>query len=39
MKVTVCVSPTFYRCVFEFAGDIKVLGPQDVLDEYRNRLT
>lgn len=38
-RVTVCTSPTFYRWVFGFEGDIKILGPQKVLNEYRNMLT
>lgn len=38
-RVTVCTSPTFYRWVFGFEGDIKILGPQNVLNEYRNMLT
>lgn len=38
-RATVCTSPTFYRWVFGFEGDIKILGPQNVLNEYRNMLT
>lgn len=38
-RVTVCTSPTFYRWVLGFEGDIKILGPQNVLNEYRNMLT
>ena len=31
----VCASPTFYRWVFGFNGDMKILGPADVLEEYK----
>ncbi len=38
-KVLVCTSPTFYRWVFGFGGDINIVGPQAVVEEYRSRLT
>lgn len=37
-KVMVCTSPTFYRWVFGFGGNIVIEGPKPVLDEYRSRL-
>lgn len=33
--VKVCPSPTFYRWVFGWNGGMKILGPQNVLDEYK----
>ena len=33
--VTVCPSPTFYRWVFGWNGGMKILGPQNVIDEYK----
>lgn len=33
-RVYVNLSPTFYRWVFGFQGDIRITGPQKVLDEY-----
>ena len=35
LTVTVDVSPTFFSWVFSFAGRVKILAPQNVLDEYR----
>ena len=35
VKVTVCPSPTFYRWVFGWNRDMKILGPENVKDEYR----
>ena len=34
-KVTVSPSPTFYRWVFGWNGAMKILGPQDIIDEYK----
>lgn len=31
----VCASPTFYRWVFGWGGDMKILGPESVLEEYK----
>ena len=36
VQVEVCTSPTFYRWIFGFCGDIKILGPESTLNEYRN---
>ena len=36
--VKVCTSPTFYRWVFGFNGKIKIAGPQQVTDEYKEML-
>ena len=35
VKVKVCPSPTFYRWVFGWNGDMKILGPDNVKEEYR----
>ena len=35
VKVRVCASPTFYRWVFGWNGDMKILGPDKVKEEYR----
>ncbi|MBR1757720.1 MAG: WYL domain-containing protein [Lachnospiraceae bacterium] len=35
VNVTVCPSPTFYRWVFGWNGDMKILGPENVKEEYR----
>ena len=34
-KVMVCTSPTFYRWVFGFCGGIKIIGPEVVVQKYR----
>ena len=34
-KVTVSPSPTFYRWVFGWDGAMKIIGPQNVKDEYK----
>ena len=34
-KVTVSLSPTFYRWVFGWDGAMKILGPQNVKEEYK----
>ena len=31
----VCASPTFYRWVFGWNGDMRILGPQAVVEEYK----
>ena len=36
--VSVCTSATFYRWVFGFNGKIKIVGPQQVTDEYKEML-
>ena len=36
--VTVSPSPTFYRWVFGWDGDMKILGPQGVVDAYKEML-
>ena len=38
VSVMVCTSPTFYRWVFGFGGKIKIVGPDKVLEEYRQRI-
>ena len=35
VTVTVDVSPNFYSWVFSFAGRVKILSPQPVIDQYR----
>ena len=37
-RVMVCTSPTFYRWVFGFGGEIKIVGPDKILEEYRQRI-
>ncbi|MGM9929318.1 MAG: helix-turn-helix transcriptional regulator [Bacillus sp. (in: firmicutes)] len=37
-KVMVCTSPTFYRWVFGFGGKIKIVGPKNVLEKYKQLL-
>lgn len=37
--VSVCTSSTFYRWVFGFNGKIKIVGPQPVVDSYKEMLT
>ena len=36
--VSVCTSTTFYRWVFGFNRKIKIVGPQQVTDEYKEML-
>ena len=38
VTVKVCAGPTFYRWVFGFAGKIRILGPDLVLNEYKEML-
>ena len=38
VKVKVCVGPTFYRWVFGFGGKIRIVGPDIVKEQYRERL-
>ena len=38
VKVKVCTGPTFYRWVFGSSGKIKIEGPEEVRDEYREML-
>lgn len=38
VNVTVCASPTFYRWVFGWNGDMKILGPKSVVVEYKEML-
>lgn len=35
IEPTVCPSPTFYRWVFGWGGDMKILGPENVKEEYK----
>lgn len=35
VKVKVYVSPTFYGWVFQFAGKIKIIFPDEIAREYR----
>ena len=35
VRVKVCASPTFFRWVFGWNGDMKILGPEAVREEYR----
>ena len=37
-KVKVCVSPTFFRWVFGWDGQIRIEGPEDVKEQYRDML-
>ena len=37
-KVIVCTSTTFYRWVFGFYGKIKILSPDNIKEEYIQRL-
>ena len=36
--IRVCTSPTFYRWIFGFTGKIRILGPETVLNEYKEIL-
>lgn len=36
VRVKVCTSPTFYRWVFGFGRSIKILGPDKVIEEYKD---
>lgn len=36
VKVMVCTSPTFFRWVFGWNGGMKIIGPEDVKEEYKN---
>lgn len=38
VKVKVCTGPTFYRWVFGFNGAIRIEGPEDVRQTYREML-
>ncbi|MDI9243198.1 WYL domain-containing protein [Fusibacillus kribbianus] len=38
VKVKVCAGPTFYRWVFGFDGKIKIVGPDEIKKQYRERL-
>ena len=37
--VSVCTSSTFYRWVFGFNEKIKIIGPQPIVDAYKEMLT
>lgn len=37
-KVLVCTSSTFYRWIFGFCGKIKITGPDEVVEQYKERL-
>lgn len=37
-RVTVCTSPTFYRWVFGFGESIRIVGPDHILDTYKDML-
>lgn len=34
--VNIAASPTFYGWIFQFAGKIRILSPQNIIDEYKN---
>lgn len=34
-KVKVCTSPTFYSWVFQWGGQVRIEGPEDVVTEYK----
>ncbi len=34
-RVSVCTSPTFYGWVFQWGGNVKILSPKEVVEEYR----
>lgn len=34
-KIFVCPSPTFFGWIFGFGGDIRILGPEDVVKKYK----
>ena len=34
-KISVCPSPTFFGWVFGFGGNIRILGPEDVVEKYK----
>ena len=36
--VSVCTSTTFYRWVFGFTGKIRIVGPQQIVTDYREML-
>lgn len=38
VKVKVCAEPTFYHWVFGFGGKIKIDGPSEVIDRYKEML-
>jgi predicted DNA-binding transcriptional regulator YafY len=38
LTVSVCASPTFYSWVFQFGGNIKIKGPEEVKVKYREML-
>ena len=35
LSVRVCTSATFYAWVFQWAGRVKILGPEEAREEYR----
>ena len=35
VTVDVCASPTFYRWVFGWGGEMKILGPDKLVEEYK----
>lgn len=37
-RVKVCTSPTFYRWVFGFGGQIRIAGPDSIVKDYKARL-
>ncbi len=37
-RIKVCASPTFYRWVFGFDGAIRIVGPDDIKQEYKRML-
>lgn len=37
-KVPATLSPTFYSWVFQFAGEMKILGPGTAVDEFQNMI-
>ena len=37
-KVRVCTSTTFYRWIFGFTGRIRIEGPEETVEEYREQI-
>ena len=37
VRVKVCTSPTFYRWIFGFGSSMKILGPEKVINKFKDR--